>query len=92
MSIKIDQEMLRGVVEKVMADLGRPVSSAGVPAAGAGSGPQTASSPGGDCGCHSGPKAGAGHFGVFEDYAEVLPQPALLFPENLGAKLESSLL
>ena len=25
MSIKIDQEALRGVVEKVMADLGRPV-------------------------------------------------------------------
>ena len=57
MSIKIDQDMLRGVVEKVMADLGRPVSSAGIPAAVSGSAPQTASSPEGGCGCHSGPKA-----------------------------------
>ena len=94
MSIKIDQDMLRGVVEKVMADLGRPVSSTGLPASGAGSGPQTASSPGGDCGCHSGPKAGAGHFGVFDcvNTAAHAAQDSFLQLKNLGLEGRSKVI
>ena len=66
MSIKIDQEALRGVVEKVMADLGRPVVRTSDSQAGkkVDKGGQALSS--GECGCHSKPTAGPGHFGVFD--------------------------
>ena len=91
MSIKIDQEMLRGVVEKVMADLGRPVGQSGVSA--------TAKAPvspasGGQCGCHSGPKTGAGHFGVFNcvNTAANAAQDSYLQLKSLGLEGRSKVI
>ena len=94
MSIKIDQEILRGVVEKVMADLGRPVSEAGTPAAGTASGSRAPSSSGGECSCHSGPKSGVGHFGVFDcvNTAAHAAQDSYLQLKNLGVEGRSKVI
>ena len=94
MSIKIDQEILRGVVEKVMADLGRPVREDGAPAAETASGSRVASSSGSECSCHSGPKPGGGHFGVFDcvNTAAHAAQDSYLQLKNLGVEGRSKVI
>ena len=71
--MKIDQETLRSVVEKVMADLGRSVPSSPSVAApsGAPDRPVQQASPSSaprekECGCHSGAGVKKGSYGVFE--------------------------
>ena len=66
MSIKIDQDALRGVVEKVMADLGRPVPGKPDSPGGNHVVPARQGSSPGECSCHSSAGAPAGRFGVFD--------------------------
>ena len=65
--MKIDQEALRSVVEKVMSDLGQGGASR-LPAAAPTAATVAADSSKGDCGCQSAPASGSGRasgFGVF---------------------------
>lgn len=66
MSIKIDQDALRGVVEKVMADLGRPVPGKPGSPGGKGVVPAGQEASPGECSCHSSARVPAGRFGVFD--------------------------
>jgi aldehyde dehydrogenase len=66
MSIKIDQDALRGVVEKVMADLGRPVPGKPGSPGGKGVVPAGQEASPGECSCHSSARVPAGRFGIFD--------------------------
>ena len=64
--MKIDQDALRGVVEKVMADLGRPVPGKQGSPGGKGVVPAEQEASPGECSCHSSARVPAGRFGVFD--------------------------
>ena len=66
--MKIDQEALRSVVEKVMSDLGQGGASR-LPAAAPTAATVAADSSKGDCGCQSGSGRASG-FGVFNSVNE----------------------